>query len=526
MKIPRFFGSILVLMLLMASRGTASISAPPNKAAPMAADIAASAGNVVYADSCEQEDVQDAIDEAEDGDTVLVPADTCTWTTLAYQTPAVRIFEKAITLQGAGIGQTTIIDGTGTDWYNESLIRVDGVQGKPFRITGFTFSEINRPAPVLVYGDCKDFRIDHCKFDNSLEQTSTGITTSGDTYGVVDHCLFSESRVVVMGSGDAAWQQPLALGTDNAVYIEDCHFDRTHGNVVDANNGGRYVFRANTVNNSYIEAHSNCPNGLRATFSYEVYSNTLVASMPTYRPFLMRGGTGVIFSNTITGSYTSPHIHVDDQRSCMGEDGLTCLPPWDRCDGDSIYDGNQPGGQGYPCRDQIGRSTDSGRTTPQALEPLYEWDNTMNGAIDADIILNPVMCDLTAVHIQEGRDFYNDTQRPGYSPYVYPHPLTKELVLTGTPGDETIYLDWSVKTLLPMTATWHIEYYAHAASVYTATEPLSMTRSTVLVDNVQNYQWYTVTLHAMVRETSWLSDTVRVMPTDLFVHLPLVMREN
>jgi hypothetical protein len=26
-------------------------------------------------------------------------------------------------------------------------------------------------------------------------------------------------------------------------------------------------------------------------------------------------------------------------------------------------------------------------------------------------------------HIVEGRDFYNDMQRPGYIPYPYPHPL-------------------------------------------------------------------------------------------------------
>jgi hypothetical protein len=526
MRMQRLIGSGLVLVLLMASRGTASISAPPEETAPVAAEVAASAGSVVYADSCSQGDVQDAIDAADDGDTVVVPADTCTWTTPASQTPAVRIYEKAITLRGAGIDQTIIVDGTDTGWYNESLIRVDGVQGKPFRITGFTFSEINRPAPVLIYGDCKRFRIDHCKFDNTTEETSTGISTSGDTYGVIDHCTFVESRVLVSGGGDAAWQQPLSLGTENAVYIEDCHFDRTHGNAIDANNGGRYVFRANAMQNTYVEAHSNCPSGLRATFSYEVYSNTLLASIPTYRPFLMRGGTGVIFGNTITGSYTSPHIHVDNQRSCMGEGGLTCLPPWDRCDGDSIYDGNQPGGQGYPCRDQIGRSTDSGRTTPQVLEPLYEWDNAVNGVADAaDVILNPVMCDLTAVHIQEGRDFYNDTERPGYSPYAYPHPLTEELVLTGTPGDGTIYLDWSVEALLPVTATWHVDYYTQTASVYTATEPLSTIRSTVLTQNVHNYRWYTVTLHAMTGSTAWLSDTVRVMPTDLLVYLPLV-REN
>jgi hypothetical protein len=41
-----------------------------------------------------------------------------------------------------------------------------------------------------------------------------------------------------------------------------------------------------------------------------------------------------------------------------------------------------------------------------------------------------------------------------------------------------------------------------------------------------NYEWYTVTLNAMVDTTPILSDTVMVMPTDISVYLPLVMREN
>jgi hypothetical protein len=517
---------VLLLALLKAPGGAAPVSALPSEAVPSEI-VAASAGKIVYAASCSQGDVQAAIDDADDGDTVLVPAGTCAWTSPAYQTPAVRISEKGITLRGAGIDQTIIVDATGDDWYNESLIRVDGVVGKPFRITGFTFSEINRPAPVLIYGDCKNFRIDHCEFDNPTDVSSTGLITSGDTYGVIDHCTFVESRMVVRGSGDAAWQQPLSLGTANAVYVEDCTFDRTHGNAVDAHNGGRYVFRANTITNTYIEAHSNCPSGLRATFSYEVYSNTMVAAIRTYRPFSLRGGTGVIFGNTITGKYTSPHIHVDNQRSCMGEDGLTCLPPWDRCDGDSIYDGNELDGQGYPCRDQIGRATDSGRTTPQALEPLYEWDNTVNGVIDAaDIILNPVMCDLMTHHIKEDRDYYNDTPRPGYTPYVYPHPLTWELDLRGVPDEGAIHLDWTVHAYLPPTSTWRITYYSETApSPVVETETLSNTARAYPLPGLTNYEPYTVTL-STVGVTPPLSDTVCVMPTDIFVHLPLVVRED
>ncbi|MCK4718561.1 MAG: hypothetical protein KAT70_07815, partial [Thermoplasmata archaeon] len=103
--------------------------------------------------------------------------------------------------------------------------------------------------------------------------------------------------------------------------------------------------------------------------------------------------------------------------------------------------------------------------------------------------------------------------------------FTPDLVLHGTPGDKAIRLDWTVNITLPLTSTWHIDYYTQTVTApFTATDPISLTRSTVLTEHVHNYDWYTVTLHAMVNSTSWLSDTVRVMPTDRFVYLPLVLR--
>ena len=100
------------------------------------------------------------------------------------------------------------------------------------------------------------------------------------------------------------------------------------------------------------------------------------------------------------------------------------------------------------------------------------------------------------------------------------------LDLHGAPGAQAIYLDWVVNVSLPATTTWHIDYYTTTLTTpFTATDSLSTTRSYVLTQNVDNYQWYTATLHAMVGETTWMSDTVRVMPTDILAHLPLVMRE-
>lgn len=104
-------------------------------------------------------------------------------------------------------------------------------------------------------------------------------------------------------------------------------------------------------------------------------------------------------------------------------------------------------------------------------------------------------------------------------------PNLEDLVLHGTPADEAIRLNWTVNVTLPVTSSWQIDYYTQTASIYTANNALSTTRSAGLTDNVVNYQWYTVTLHSMLGETAWLSDTVRVMPTEKFTFLPLARKD-
>ena len=107
--------------------------------------------------------------------------------------------------------------------------------------------------------------------------------------------------------------------------------------------------------------------------------------------------------------------------------------------------------------------------------------------------------------------------------YSYLDP-TPAMNLSGSPGDQTINLTWSVNTTLPAAATWHIDYYTTTLTTpYTATDPLSTTRAYTL-QNLTNYQFYTVTLSALLDSTAFLSDTVRVMPTDRLVYLPVVMR--
>jgi hypothetical protein len=114
----------------------------------------------------------------------------------------------------------------------------------------------------------------------------------------------------------------------------------------------------------------------------------------------------------------------------------------------------------------------------------------------------------------------------GAAPDIGAFEFAPSLTLRGAAGNETIYLDWEVNTTLPATTTWRIDYYTTTLTApFTATDPFSDTRTHTLTDLI-NYQTYTVTLNAMVGATPILSDTVCVMPTDIFVYLPLAIKED
>jgi hypothetical protein len=120
----------------------------------------------------------------------------------------------------------------------------------------------------------------------------------------------------------------------------------------------------------------------------------------------------------------------------------------------------------------------------------------------------------------------NAVSRPQIAGWdIGPYEALPEVMLYGTPGNHMIYLNWSVNTPLPPTSTWRIEYYSQTvASTVVATDALTNTSRTYTLINLTNYAWYTVTLNAMLGSTPFLTDTVRAMPTDRFVYLPLVLR--
>ena len=374
----------------------------------------------ILARSTSFEDVQAAVDSAESGNVVRIPPGSSTWTS-RLEIPD----DKKIMLLGSGQEATVISSGTSAP---SSLINMGG-SGSRITNMGFQLANDNGNG-IRVWGE--GWRIDHCRFDNNIEEIIEGVSARGyPSYGgcpvgLVDHCVFNNTRALVVGDASliahSIWAEPLGLGTNNAVFFEDCIFNYTiFSNAIDANYGGRYVFRYNIVNDSYIEAHS-LQGTERATRSWEIYENTInQVERAVWAPFFLRGGTGVVFNNTITGTWSSSaSIIVDNVRTfeARGEGGLA--------DGTSPWDGNEDS-TGYPARDQIGRSTDEWLWTvenpypPQELDPFYQWNNTHEGSNIEVYVHNNC-----GIHIQENRDYYNHVEKPAYTPYTYPHPLIEE----------------------------------------------------------------------------------------------------
>src|SRR5262249_24415848 len=138
----------------------------------------------INAKTASESDVAAAITSATDGDTVIIPAGTVTWT----RTLQVR---KGITMQGAGAGVTIIKDGVQAG----QVIGWSLVAGLSSRLTGIEFQDGGRsktadaPGGILrVEGsntDGSSFRWDHCKWNDP-----NGFPVFDTVLGVIDHNSF------------------------------------------------------------------------------------------------------------------------------------------------------------------------------------------------------------------------------------------------------------------------------------------------------------------------------------------------
>lgn len=274
-------------------------------------------------------DCSNAVYTAVAGDTVVVPAGTNHWTN------QLQIL-KGITFQGAGV----VMDGLNTDslpYITTNTVEtriIDDVAARgsviwcvttnyshPIRVTGFRFEGDGLSASQGFVSLCSGTgslsngpaaRLDTCVMANSANRM---MSFYGYCCMVMDHCVSLNQTgggIGFFGSnpssattiyGDASWANDVQWGTTNsAPYVETCY----QSNVVarafcDGFSGARAVVRYCKLINAELENHEG-GSRTRASRSFEFYKNELDFTSSTVTPVYLRGGTGVIFSNTIGGA--------------------------------------------------------------------------------------------------------------------------------------------------------------------------------------------------------------------------------
>lgn len=386
--------------------------------------------------NCEFATIQTIVNNAASGDTIKVPAGTCTWTTPAGCSAGACnsvLIKKSINLIGAGIDQTNIIDGTDSGIFYSPLYVSIGAD-QHVRISGFTFSDlgVNDGFGVIQIGSKGTIRIDHNKFNDI---TSRGIRVNG-AFGVIDHNQFIKTSngtfqgIFIAADFQTGWTKALPIGTADSLFIEDNTFtyDYPNDGALDLQDGATAVFRNNEISGAVIGTHG-YDSTPRSSLWLEVYNNTIsnpTGNMISPAAIQYRGGSGVVYNNTTSGKWLMA-VGLANYRSCSFYSEIS--KGW--CNGTTttpIADGNTLPTEtylGWPCVDQVGRGTNQGSY------PLYIWNNTWGGEINFGPVYvyngSTGTC-YTSTHIKINRDYFNgSTPMPGYSAYDYPHPLTKPI---------------------------------------------------------------------------------------------------
>lgn len=351
---------------------------------------------IVNAASGSAEDIQAAVDRAQPGNTVVIPAG-------AFDFKGQVFVPDTISLRGMGRDRTILVKRDDlTEW--NAMITVECETGSPFAFSGITLQgrgrivqgDDKKGGPVrdqglYLRGQCLDFQVYDSRFTKfsraGIQMQGSAGSVKGDARGVIYENEFIDNWYPSLGYGveivgdQHTWDKPLDLGSVNAVVIEDNLFERNRHTVA-ANNGARYVFRYNSIVDNYADAAAIDAHGLaawpRGSRSYEIYENTIKNSVRRWAGVGVRGGDGVIFNNRFEGVQLGVLLMVERY-----DDSMT-----------------------YPVKDQI--------------RDLWIWNNVANGKpVDrADFWRRQGNAPTL---VAEGRDYYMAV-KPDYVPLAYPHP--------------------------------------------------------------------------------------------------------
>ena len=387
---------------------------------------------VVVADTCSYADVLAAYNAASAGDTVSVPAGSCTWSTRL-------IISKSIKLVGAGMYSTVIKNGIATSgstdycvWLQPSTPADDPVM----EVSNFTFDADNEGGCIGVQNTSDNYA--HYNFriyENLLKNgEDTGdsymcIRVSGNCFGLIDNNIFSNNYydLKLFGNDQNSWDNypgPENLGTRNYLYIEDnTSFDEWYF-VLTSGEGSRWVYRYNTVDlasRGYgtLDAHGNTGND--GVVAHEIYENTFTNAQDRgdgFRLHDLRGGNGIVYNNTISGPETTCKISVREEDCCVypGTDTVTNTFLWN-----NIFNGADT-------KIDVGANG-------MLVEDRDFWDDYQSGGGDYNFTFGLASArpgspsDDDSYWETDTKKLYNSQGADNwvlvYEPYTYPHPLRK-----------------------------------------------------------------------------------------------------
>jgi hypothetical protein len=340
---------------------------------------------------------------------------------------------------------TTIINKCGSPLVNMSAQSAGSpeLSGIKFTYTGSALDHV-----YISQASGKPALVHDCWFSRPGSSSGRSVYFA-DNKGIVYRCSFDTGFYCneVNGAGNldeawvakcpgltSSWTSNSTMGMDDTdgmhnIYIEDCYLAGLFLQASDPDDNSRTVVRHCVYDNSEGSSHGadTSAYGLR---HFEFYNNTYIFNnagantMNVNTWFLIRGGTGCVFSNTMP-SISS--MQWGAKQAIL----ITVEQPW-RSQG--------PYGcwNTYPVPRQIGQSYNNGSTV---TDPMYFWANTGNGNNPTPIPYSgDNMCSGTSglnisTYLQSGRDYIQNTPKPGYTPYTYPHPLRTELrALTNAPS--------------------------------------------------------------------------------------------
>ena len=314
-------------------------------------------------------DVSTAVSAAKNGDTVVVPAGTASWTkTLVISKPIWLVGQTTVNYTNeTASDQTIILDDvsrssstppapiihvmlTAGDMSVEPTVPLLLIKGFTFR--GSPSTPTGAPNGVIMLSaTCPAVRVSNCHFDR-LYQGS--ITTFGWIYGVMDNCLHTITNHLLTGVmgmasyngqkwGDGSWTEDAHWGSYKFFFTENNvvqNLVKTSGNM-DAKRGARYVVRNSKLYDcSFVQTHGTEGDRDRGCRAIEFYNNICTRS---------NGGPGS------PGGLRSGNILFHDNQykgvplgnaflSLVAYRQMVDFQPWQLASGGNSWDQNDPHG--------------------------------------------------------------------------------------------------------------------------------------------------------------------------------------